>query len=548
MLYQETRHAVAVVTLPGQIDLTNAERVYDQLYAAFASGAPVVIADFSATSFCDCSSLRRLLAVQRRAAARSAELRLAIPPGGPVHRLAQLLDLGRQLQVYPGLREAAAGTLSRREMPGPSRAAGRMTAMADITDLVGASRLHILRWQARLGQLRRQRGAPAPGPEAAAAWDTAARLIDLHMHAGDEICGPAIYDRTPSGRALARSIQDAHDDIRDLLRETGLKLPGSPRWWDLVTAALSAWARQVDYEDHDAPADCRRRADFRLRVQLARQWRAFRETFIRDQYPDAPPQLPTCQLRQTRPATPRLADPVFCPLACTCADCTEKLPRLPSPAWDLPSRPVLGQRAHRPPGGPAPGDQARQRVQRRPPAAGRRGGVGVVQQQGAAAAQVPRHPGAHGGGGRGGGPVPAPRRPQHRPQPAPRGRGQPAAGQDPVRGPVPAGDRPGELVDGLGGAAEVADLAPQRRPPGPVVRPAVQGELVPAFGDLPGERRVRPDAGAEHEEGGPDAERVQGVEELWRRARIRAVVEGQRHVVAAPDPGQPGEPGPAQPG
>jgi anti-anti-sigma factor len=328
MLYQETRHAVAVVTLPGQIDLTNAERVYDQLYAAFASGAPVVIADFSATSFCDCSSLRRLLAVQHRAAARSAQLRLAIPPGGTVHRLAQLLDLGRQLQVYPGLREAVAGKLPRRE---PS-AAGRMTAMADITDLVGASRLHILRWQARLGQLRRQRGAPAPGPEAAAAWDTAARLIDLHMHAGDEICGPAIYDRTPSGRALARSIQDAHDDIRDLLRETGLKLPGSPRWWDLVTAALSAWARQVDYEEHGPAADCRRRADPWLRAQLAHQWRAFREALIRDQYPDAPPELPTCQLRRARPATPRLADPAFSPLACTCPDCTERLasiPRLP---------------------------------------------------------------------------------------------------------------------------------------------------------------------------------------------------------------------------
>jgi hypothetical protein len=41
--------------------------------------------------------------------------------------------------------------------------------------------------------------------------------------------------------------------------------------------------------------------------------------------PQAPPQLPTCQLRQTRPATPHLADPAFSPLACTCQTCTDRL-------------------------------------------------------------------------------------------------------------------------------------------------------------------------------------------------------------------------------
>jgi anti-anti-sigma factor len=337
MLDKETRYAAAVVTLPGQVDLTNAERAYDQLYAAFASGVPVVIADFSATSFCDCSSLRRLLAVQCRAAARGAQLRLAIPPGGPVHRLAQLLNLGRQLQVYPGLREAAEGTLPRRDPPGPPRpAAGRTTAVADIIELLEASQLHILRWQARLGQLRRQRGAPAPGPEVAAAWDTAACLIDLHMQADDEICAPAIYDSTTPGRALARSARDAHDDIREILRETGLQPPGSPLWWDVATTALSAWALQLDYEEHGPPAECRHRADPALRAQLAGQWRAFREAFIRDQYPGAPAQLPTCQLRRARPATPRLADPAFGPLACTCPDCTERLAR------GLPSAPGIG--------------------------------------------------------------------------------------------------------------------------------------------------------------------------------------------------------------
>jgi anti-anti-sigma factor len=96
----------AVVALPDEIDLTNREVAYDQLYAAFAAGASVVIADLSGTSFCDCASLRRLVMVQNRAAAQNAQLRLVIRPGSAVHRLATLIGLDRQLPVYPSVPDA----------------------------------------------------------------------------------------------------------------------------------------------------------------------------------------------------------------------------------------------------------------------------------------------------------------------------------------------------------------------------------------------------------------------------------------------------------
>ncbi len=48
-----------IVALPAEIDLSNADQVYDQLYAALVSGAPVVIADFTGTRFCDCAFLNR---------------------------------------------------------------------------------------------------------------------------------------------------------------------------------------------------------------------------------------------------------------------------------------------------------------------------------------------------------------------------------------------------------------------------------------------------------------------------------------------------------
>jgi anti-anti-sigma regulatory factor len=102
-----------IVTLPTEIDLINQDRAYDQLDAALACGADIVIADFTATTFCDCSSMRRLLAIQARAAARDAQLRVVISPGGSPGRVMQLMELDRRLAVYPSRAAAAAAP------PGP---------------------------------------------------------------------------------------------------------------------------------------------------------------------------------------------------------------------------------------------------------------------------------------------------------------------------------------------------------------------------------------------------------------------------------------------
>jgi len=67
--------------MAAKIDLTSCEQAYDRFYASFVSGAAVVAADFTATLFCDCAALRRLLTVQQRAAARGAQLRADGPAG-----------------------------------------------------------------------------------------------------------------------------------------------------------------------------------------------------------------------------------------------------------------------------------------------------------------------------------------------------------------------------------------------------------------------------------------------------------------------------------
>lgn len=283
---QSAQRASVIVALPAVIDLARQYRAFEQLYAAVADGAPVVIADLTAATLCDCSSLRRLIAIQHQAAARGGQLRLAITPGSLVQHMAQLMDLDHLLPIYPSVvQAAAAGPLPHLNAHGLHHPAAGTAVVADITDLIGADLLHILRWQAQFGEMRRRRRDPASRPALATTWDTLARLIDLHMRAKDVICVPAICDPGRQGRTLAREVEGAHENIREMIRETGRQLPGSPRWWHLATTTLTAWTVQADYEERGLLADYRHRAGPALRCQLALQWRAFMDAQIRDQDP-----------------------------------------------------------------------------------------------------------------------------------------------------------------------------------------------------------------------------------------------------------------------
>jgi hypothetical protein len=104
-----------VVTLPAEIDLYSRQQVYDRLCGACVSGAPVVIADFTSTRHCDTESMRRLLAAHEFAAASTAQLRFAIPPGSPVRRVLDSLDPDRRVPVYDSLGEELPGRACQRD-------------------------------------------------------------------------------------------------------------------------------------------------------------------------------------------------------------------------------------------------------------------------------------------------------------------------------------------------------------------------------------------------------------------------------------------------
>ena len=94
-----------IVTLPAEIDITNADRVSQQLRTALAPGVSVLIADMSRTLYCDSSGIRHLLVAHDLAAASQVELRVAVESPA-VLRVLQMTGVDQVLSIYPSLQAA----------------------------------------------------------------------------------------------------------------------------------------------------------------------------------------------------------------------------------------------------------------------------------------------------------------------------------------------------------------------------------------------------------------------------------------------------------
>src|SRR5262249_34673138 len=68
----------AVVTLPRSIDVSSARQLGGKLGSALASGVTTVIADMTATTFCDSSGARILVAACEQAGADNIQMRLVV--------------------------------------------------------------------------------------------------------------------------------------------------------------------------------------------------------------------------------------------------------------------------------------------------------------------------------------------------------------------------------------------------------------------------------------------------------------------------------------
>ena len=111
---------IAVVSLPVEIDITNADQVREDLLSLLNQGAALLIADLSKTTFCDSAGISALARGFRRAEASRSDMHLVVSTPA-VHRILALTGIDRLLDIYPSVAASLAA----------SPVSGNATATAD---------------------------------------------------------------------------------------------------------------------------------------------------------------------------------------------------------------------------------------------------------------------------------------------------------------------------------------------------------------------------------------------------------------------------------
>jgi anti-sigma B factor antagonist len=93
---------VAVVTLPVEIDVTNADTIGDELFAVLNQSAALLVADMSKTNFCDSSGVSALVRAFRRADASGQAMRFVVSTPA-VQRVLSITGVDRLVGVYPSV-------------------------------------------------------------------------------------------------------------------------------------------------------------------------------------------------------------------------------------------------------------------------------------------------------------------------------------------------------------------------------------------------------------------------------------------------------------
>jgi anti-sigma B factor antagonist len=94
----EWRGTCAVIAMPAEIDVTNADRARQALRGAVNQGPAVLIIDMAATTFCDSAGVAAIVAAYRQAAATGIQFRLVAPE---VERILTLTGVGELIPMHP---------------------------------------------------------------------------------------------------------------------------------------------------------------------------------------------------------------------------------------------------------------------------------------------------------------------------------------------------------------------------------------------------------------------------------------------------------------
>ena len=104
----ERRGASVVAHVSGEIDMTNAAYLREQLLDSTPNDALVLVIDISGCRYLDSAAIEVLFDLSRRLARRRQQLRLVMPPSSPLKRVIELTDIRTAAPVYDSLDAALA--------------------------------------------------------------------------------------------------------------------------------------------------------------------------------------------------------------------------------------------------------------------------------------------------------------------------------------------------------------------------------------------------------------------------------------------------------
>jgi anti-anti-sigma factor len=105
----ERRGGTLVAHMGGEVDMTNAHHVRDELLASVPNDALALVIDLGGCRYLDSAGIEVLFDLSRRLRRRRQDLRLVVPPGSPLKRVLELTEVGSAAPIHESLDSALAG-------------------------------------------------------------------------------------------------------------------------------------------------------------------------------------------------------------------------------------------------------------------------------------------------------------------------------------------------------------------------------------------------------------------------------------------------------
>jgi anti-anti-sigma factor len=104
----ERHGGVVVARLSGEVDMTNASYVGEELASSVPNDALALAVDLTETRYLDSAAIELLFDLARRMRRRRQALRLVVPPSSPLRRVLELTDVRSAAPVHDSIESALA--------------------------------------------------------------------------------------------------------------------------------------------------------------------------------------------------------------------------------------------------------------------------------------------------------------------------------------------------------------------------------------------------------------------------------------------------------